>query len=162
MSHNMRSELTNNDFTRTGLRSPLTSRCGHITRTKPLADLGVTRSHSRPHVSNDNPYSEAQFKTLKYRPAFPARFASVEAARAHCQDFFRWYNNEHRHGGPGLHTAADVHHGHAAAVQAGRAQVLDAACAARPERFVSKPPAPPELPGTSWINPPQQKEEPPQ
>ena len=123
-----------------------------------LADLGITQSHSRPHVSNDNPYSEAAFKTLKYRPAFPARFASVEAARAHCQDFFRWYNNEHRHGGLGLHTAADVHHGHAAVVQAGRAQVLDAAYQAHPERFVSKPPAPPELPGTSWINPPQQKE----
>jgi putative transposase len=123
-----------------------------------LADLGVTQSHSRPHVSNDNPYSEAQFKTLKYRPAFPARFASVEAARAHCQDFFRWYNDEHRHGGLGLHTAADVHHGHAPAVQARRAQVLDAAYQAHPERFVSKPPAPPKLPGTSWINPPQEKE----
>ena len=123
-----------------------------------LADLGVTKSHSRPHVSNDNPYSEAQFKTLKYRPAFPARFASVEAARAHCQEFFRWYNNEHRHGGLGLHTAADVHHGHAAAVQAQRGRVLTAAYHAHPERFVSKPPAPPELPGTSWINPPQEKE----
>jgi putative transposase len=123
-----------------------------------LADLGVTQSHSRPHVSNDNPYSEAQFKTLKYRPAFPARFASVEAARAHCQDFFRWYNDEHRHGGLGLHTAADVHHGHAPAVRAGRARVLDAAYRAHPERFVSKPPAPPKLPGTSWINPPQEKE----
>ena len=78
-----------------------------------LADLGVTQSHSRPHVSNDNPYSEAQFKTLKYRPAFPARFPSIEAARAHCQEFFPWYNNDHRHGGLGLHTAADVHHGHA-------------------------------------------------
>jgi putative transposase len=123
-----------------------------------LADLGVTQSHSRPHVSNDNPYSEAQFKTLKYRPAFPARFASVEAARAHCQDFFRWYNNEQRHGGLGLHTAADVHHGQAAAVRARRAQVLDAAYQAHPERFVRKPPAPPKLPGTSWINPPREKE----
>ena len=123
-----------------------------------LADLGVTQSHSRPHVSNDNPYSEAQFKTLEYRQAFPARFASVEAARAHCQEFFRWYNNEHRHGGLGLHTAADVHHGHAAAVQAQRGRVLTAAYHAHPERFVSKPPAPPELPGTSWINPPQEKE----
>ena len=123
-----------------------------------LADLGVTQSHSRPHVSNDNPYSEAQFKTLKYRPGFPARFASIEAARAHCQEFFPWYNNEHRHGGLGLHTAADVHHGHAAAVRARRAQVLDAAYLAHPERFVSKPPAPPDLPGTSWINPPQEKE----
>jgi putative transposase len=123
-----------------------------------LADLGITQSHSRPHVSNDNPYSEAQSKTLKYRPAFPARFASVEAARAHCQEFFPWYNNEHHHGGLGLHTAADVHHGRAAAVQAGRAQVLNAAYQAHPERFVSKPPAPPGLPGTSWINPPQEKE----
>ncbi|HLK73764.1 MAG TPA: IS3 family transposase [Streptosporangiaceae bacterium] len=123
-----------------------------------LADLGVTQSHSRPHVSNDNPYSEAQFKTLKYRPAFPARFSSIQAARAHCQDFFPWYNNEHRHGGLGLHTAADVHHGRAAAVRAGRAQVLDAAYHAHPERFVRKPPAPPKLPGTSWINPPPDKE----
>jgi putative transposase len=123
-----------------------------------LADLGVTQSHSRPHVSNDNPYSEAQFKTLKYRPAFPSRFASVEAARAHCQDFFRWYNNEHRHGGLGLHTAGDVHHGQASAVRAGRAQVLDAAYQTHPERFVGGPPEPPELPGTSWINPPQEKE----
>jgi putative transposase len=123
-----------------------------------LAGLGVTQSRSRPHVSNDNPYSEAAFKTLKYRPAFPARFPTIEAARAHCQDFFRWYNNEHRHGGLGLHTAADVHHGQAAAVRAGRAQVLDAAYQAHPERFVSRPPAPPELPGTSWINPPQEKE----
>ena len=123
-----------------------------------LADLGVTQSHSRPHVSNDNPYSEAQFKTLKYRPEFPARFGSIEAARAHCQDFFPWYNNEHHHGGLGLHTAADVHYGHAAAVRAGRAQVLDAAYHAHPERFVRKPPAPPKLPGTSWINPPQEKE----
>ena len=123
-----------------------------------LADLGVTQSHSRPHVSNDNPYSEAQFKTLKYRPGFPARFGSIQAARAHCQDFFPWYNNEHHHGGLGLHTAADVHYGRAAAVRAGRAQVLTAAYHAHPERFVRKPPAPPKLPGTSWINQPQEKE----
>ena len=123
-----------------------------------LADLGVTQSHSRPHVSNDNPYSESQFKTLKYRPAFPALFASIEAARAHCQVFFPWYNNEHHHGGLGLHTAGDVHYGRAAAVRAGRAQVLDAAYLAHPGRFVRKPPAPPKLPGTSWINPPPDKE----
>jgi putative transposase len=122
-----------------------------------LADLGVTQSHSRPHVSNDNPYSEAQFKTLKYRPAFPARFPSIEAARGHCQEFFPWYNNEHHHGGLGLHTAADIHHGRAPAVQARRAQVLDAAYTAHPERFVRKPPAPPKLPATSWINPPQEE-----
>jgi putative transposase len=124
-----------------------------------LADLGVTQSHSRPHVSNDNPYSEAQFKTLKYRPGFPARFTSIEAARAHCQDFFPWYNSEHRHGGLGLHTAADVHYGRAAAVRAGRALVLTAAYRAHPERFVRRPPAPPELPAGSWINPPGGKPE---
>jgi putative transposase len=123
-----------------------------------LAGLGVTQSHSRPHVSNDNPYSEAQFKTLKYRPGFPARFASIEDARAHCQDFFRWYNDEHRHGGLGLHTPADVHHGHAATTRAARARVLTAAYHAHPERFVRRPPAPPELPSSAWINPPEQKE----
>jgi putative transposase len=123
-----------------------------------LADLGITQSHSRPHVSNDNPYSEAQFKTLKYRPGFPRRFGSIEAARAHCQDFFGWYNNQHRHGGLGLHTAADVHHGHAAAVRARRAEVLTAAYLARPERFVRQPPHPPGLPSRSWINPPEKTE----
>jgi putative transposase len=124
-----------------------------------LADLGVTQSHSRPHVSNDNPYSEAQFKTLKYRPGFPARFTSIEAARAHCQDFFPWYNSEHHHGGLGLHTAADVHYGQAAAVRAGRGLVLTRAYLAHPERFIHKPPAPPDLPGGSWINPPEDKPE---
>ncbi len=123
-----------------------------------LADLGVTQSHSRPHVSNDNPYSEAQFKTLKYRPGFPARFGSIEAARAHCQEFFSWYNHEHRHSGLGLHTAADIHHGTAAAVRASRARVLTAAYQQHPERFVRKPPTPPALPAISWINPPEQKE----
>ena len=123
-----------------------------------LADLGVTQSHSRPHVSNDNPYSEAQFRTLKYRPGFPARFASIEAARQHCQHFFRWYNDEHRHGGLGLHTPADVHHGHAATVRTQRADVLNAAYQMHPERFVRKPPAPPAIPATAWINPPNQKE----
>jgi len=123
-----------------------------------LADLGVTQSHSRPHVSNDNPYSEAQFKTLKYRPDFPRRFASIEAARAHCQVFFPWYNQEHRHSALGLHTAADIHYGRAQAVQAARADVLTAAYTAHPERFVRQPPAPPQLPAASWINPPGQKE----
>jgi putative transposase len=123
-----------------------------------LADLGVTQSHSRPHVSNDNPYSESQFKTLKYRPDFPRRFASIEAARAHCQVFFPWYNQEHRHTGLGLHTAADIHYGRAQAVQAARADVLTAAFAAHPERFVRQPPAPPQLPAASWINRPGQKE----
>ena len=122
-----------------------------------LADLGVIQSHSRPHVSNDNPYSEAQFKTLKYRPGFPARFTSIEAARAHCQEFFLWYNASHRHSGLGLHTAADVHHGTAAAVQASRARVLTAAYQHHPERFVARPPVPPALPATSWINPPEKE-----
>jgi putative transposase len=121
-----------------------------------LADLGVTQSHSRPHVSNDNPYSEAQFKTLKYRPGFPARFASIEHARAHCQQFFTWYNHGHRHSGLGLHTAADVHHGRASAVRAARAQVLTAAWAAHPERF-ARPPQPPRLPEISWINQPEKE-----
>jgi putative transposase len=123
-----------------------------------LADLGVTQSHSRPHVSNDNPYSESQFKTLKYRPDFPRRFASIEAARAHCQVFFPWYNNEHRHSALGLHTAADIHHGRAHDVRAARADVLTTAYTAHPGRFVRQPPAPPQLPAASWINRPSQKE----
>jgi len=125
-----------------------------------LADLGVIQSHSRPHVSNDNPYSESQFKTLKYRPSFPARFASIQQARAWCQDFFPWYNHEHRHSGLALHTAASVHHDRTGTIQTARANVLDIAYAAHPERFVSKPPAPPELPATAWINQPPPKEEP--
>jgi putative transposase len=124
-----------------------------------LADLGITQSHSRPHVSDDNPFSEAQFKTLKYRPDFPDRFTSTEAARLHCVDFFPWYNDEHRHTGLGLHTAADVHYGLTEAVRDKRAGVLDAAYAAHPERFVRKPPQPPKLPTTAWINRPDQPEE---
>jgi putative transposase len=123
-----------------------------------LAGLGVIQSRSRPHVSNDNSYSEAQFKTLKYRPGFPRGFTSIQAARAHCQDFFPWYNDEHRHGGLCLHTAADVHYGQADAVRAARAIVLTAAYTDHPERFVRKPPTPPKIPDGSWINPPQQKE----
>lgn len=119
-----------------------------------LADLGVTKSHSRPHCSNDNPYSEAQFKPLKYRPDFPDRFPSLEAARAFCQDFFRWYNAQHRHAGLGYHTPATVHHGYATQVYRRRAQVLQAAYAVHPERFVRQPPVPPALPGPAWINPP--------
>jgi putative transposase len=123
-----------------------------------LADLGVTQSHSRPHVSNDNPFSEAQFKTLKYRPDFPARFPSIEAARAHCQRFFGWYNDAHRHSGLGLHTPSDVHHGLAHQVRAQRGLVLDAAYHAHPERFVRQPPQPPRIPTNSWINAPDQTE----
>jgi putative transposase len=127
-----------------------------------LADLGVTQSHSRPHVSDDNPYSEAQFKTLKYRPDFPGRFASIEAARVHCADFFDWYNDEHRHSGLGLHTPADVHYGTAEAVRDKRAGVLSDAFAAHPERFVRKLPTPPKLPTAAWINKPEETEEPTQ
>jgi putative transposase len=119
-----------------------------------LADLGVTKSHSRPHCSNDNPYSEAQFRTLKYRPDFPERFGSFADAHAHCQRFFRWYNDEHRHSGIGYHTPADVHSGRAELVRVHRAGVLDAAYVAHPERFVRKPPVPPELPTAAWINEP--------
>ena len=124
-----------------------------------LADLGVTQSHSRPHVSDDNPFSESQFKTLKYRPGFPDRFGSIEAARLHCQRFFPWYNDDHRHGGIALHTAADVHYGLAEVVREKRAGVLDAAYTAHPERFVRKPPQPPKLPTTTWINQPDKPEE---
>ncbi len=120
-----------------------------------MADLGITKTHSRPHVSNDNPYSEAQFKTLKYRPDFPERFGSLEDARAHCVDFFRWYNTEHRHSGLGLHTPHDVHFRLAEARRAQRATVLAAAYAATPERFVRRPPTPALLPTAAWINPPK-------
>jgi putative transposase len=119
-----------------------------------LADLGVTKSHSRPHCSNDNPYSEAQFKTLKYRPEFPGRFGSIEDGRAFCRRFFQWYNHEHRHSGIGFHTPADVHFGHAGLAQLERTRVLQAAYAAHPERFVRRAPVPPPLPGPAWINKP--------
>jgi putative transposase len=119
-----------------------------------LADLGVTKSHSRPHCSNDNPYSEAQFKTLKYRPEFPGRFGSIEDGRAFCQRFFQWYNHHHRHSGLGFHTPAAVHFSHAAGIQVERARVLQAAYADHPERFVRHAPVPPQLPGPAWINKP--------
>ena len=118
-----------------------------------LIDLGVARSHSRPHVSNDNPYSEAQFKTLKYCPAFPDRFGSIADARAFCRTFFDHYNHEHRHCGIGLHTPASVHYGTATEIRAQRAVVLDAAYAANPHRF-RRPPTPPKLPELAWINQP--------
>ena len=127
-----------------------------------LADLGVTKSHSRPHCSNDNPYSEAQFKTLKYRPDFPATFGSIEDARAFCATFYRWYNQEHRHSGIGMHTPFDVHHGHAEAVRDARATVLTAAYDQHPERFVRKRPEPPQLPAVAWINRPEEDLQPAQ
>jgi putative transposase len=123
-----------------------------------LADLGVTKTHSRPYTSTDNPYSEAQFKTLKYRPEFPDRFDSIEHARAFCRQFFDWYNNQHRHSGIGLMTPAAVHHGRAQALHAERARVLEAAYVARPERFVKGAPKPPTLPSAAWINKPDTKE----
>jgi putative transposase len=119
-----------------------------------LADLGVTKTHSRPHVSNDNPFSEAQFKTLKYCPQFPERFGSLEDGRAFGQGFFPWYNQEHRHGGLGFLTPAVVHFGQAIAVRAQRQHVLALAYAAHPERFVNGRPLPADLPTAVWINPP--------
>jgi putative transposase len=123
-----------------------------------LADLGVTKTHSRPHVSNDNPYSEAQFKTLKYRPDFPDRFGSIEDARAFCQRFFLWYNETHRHSGIAYHTPATVHYGQHKIVHAVRADVLAAAYVRNPERFVRKHPQPPALPEAAWINKPADSE----
>jgi putative transposase len=119
--------------------------------------LAVTKTHSRPHVSNDNPFSEAQFKTLKYSPHFPERFGSLEDGRAFGQDFFRWYNLVHRHSGLGFLTPAVVHYGAAAAVREQRQHVLAAAYAAHPERFVKGRPHPADLPQAVWINPPTKK-----
>ena len=119
-----------------------------------LADLGVTKTHARPHVSNDNPFSEAQFKTLKYRPALPTRFGSIQDARAYCHAFFPWYNTKHRHSGLGLLTPHDVHHGLADQRVAARAVVLATAHAAHPERFLRGLPRPPACPTEVWINPP--------
>lgn len=122
-----------------------------------LVDLGVTRSHSRPSVSNDNPYSEAQFKTLKYCPAFPGRFGSIADARAFCAAFFDHYNHVHRHAGIGLHTPASVHYGTATEIRAARAETLTAAYAANPGRFRYQPPTPPKLPEVAWINEPNRE-----
>jgi putative transposase len=119
-----------------------------------LSDLGVTKTHSRPHTSNDNPYSESQFKTLKYRPEFPKRFGSIEDSRHFCRNFFVWYNKEHRHSGIALLTPEVVHYGRAKQVQSVRQEVLDAAYHLHPERFTRKVPVPPELPLAAWINKP--------
>jgi putative transposase len=123
-----------------------------------LADLGVTKTHSRPYTSTDNPYSEAHFKTLKYRPEFPDRFDDIEHAREHCRRFFHWYNHEHRHSGIGLMTPAAVHYGQAQQLHVARARVLEAAYTRNPERFVRRAPVPPELPTAAWINKPDTKE----
>ncbi|TDD10451.1 hypothetical protein E1294_46095 [Nonomuraea diastatica] len=119
-----------------------------------LALLGIDQSHFRPHVSNDNPYSEAQFKTLKYCPAFPGRFGSIEDANVFCGQFFRYYNHEHRHSGIAMHTPASVHDGTAVHVQARRIATLHAAFQAHPERFRGRRPFPPPLPTKVWINQP--------
>ncbi len=119
-----------------------------------LADLGVTKSHSRPHTSNDNPFSESHFKTMKYQPRFPQRFGCIEDAKEFSRDFFAWYNQEHHHGGIGLMTPDQVHYGQADDIHAARQNILDRAFSANPERFVAKPPQPPAKPTAVWINPP--------
>jgi len=120
-----------------------------------MADLGITKTHSRPHVSDDNPYSESQFKTLKYHPTFPERFGSIEDARAFCQQFFPWYNTEHRHSGIGLLTPATVHYGKDSIVTNQRQLVLTAAFSNHPERFARGAPQPPRVPDAVWINKPK-------
>lgn len=119
-----------------------------------LSDLGVTKSLNRPHVSNDNPYSEAQFKTLKYCPQFPGRFGCIQDARSFCQQFFTWYNNEHRHSGIGLMTPEQVHYGNAQKIYEDRCQVLFEAYVKNPKRFKGKVPKPHALPKAVWINKP--------
>lgn len=132
---------------------------GSSMKSKPVAllltDLGITKTHSRPRVSDDNPYSESQFKTLKYRPGFPDRFGSIQDARAFCQEFFPWYNAEHRHSGIALLTPEMVHYGQARAVIEQRRIVLASAFGAHPERFVRGLPVPPPLPESAWINKPK-------
>jgi putative transposase len=135
---------------------------GIAMRSKPvaflLADLGVLKTHSRPYTSTDNPYSEAQFKTLKYRPEFPDRFENITQARAFCRTFFDWYNHQHRHSGIALMTPAAVHRGKAKALHAERQRILAEAYARTPERFVCRPPTPPQLPAAAWINKPTTEE----
>jgi putative transposase len=131
---------------------------GSSMKSKPVAflltDLGITKTHSRPYTSDDNPYSEAHFKTLKYRPDFPERFGSIQDARQFCQSFFAWYNQEHRHTGIGLLTPESVHYGKAEALIEARQKVLHAAYDMHPERFVNKMPMPQPVPDAAWINKP--------
>jgi len=133
---------------------------GSSMRSKPvallMADLGVTKTHSRPHVSNDNPFSESQFKTLKYRPDFPERFGALVDARSFCRDFFGWYNLDHHHVGLGLLTPNDVHHGLASVRFSARALTLSTAYLSHPERFPRGQPQPPAIPTEVWINKPKQ------
>ena len=120
-----------------------------------LATLGVTKSHSRPHVSNDNPFSESQFKTLKYRPDFPDRFGSQEHAQQFCRGLFQWYNYEHYHSGIGMLTPATLHYGLADDVRHHRQQTLNHAYAKHPDRFVHGPPSTLKIPEQVWINRPK-------
>ena len=135
---------------------------GSSMRSKPVAqllvNLGITRSHSRPHVSNDNPFSEAAFKTLKYSPTIPDRFGSIEDARAFCAEFFEYYNHVHRHSGIALHTPASVHFGTATEIRNQRQATLTAAYVANPIRFRHRPPQAPVLPEVAWSNPPATEE----
>lgn len=126
-----------------------------------MSDLGVIKSHSRPHVSNDNPFSESQFKTMKYCPQFPKRFGCIQDAREFCGEFFDYYNNEHRHSGIALLAPSTVHYGQAERVVEARRGTLLTAYRAHPERFVHRPPQPPALPETAWINRPANKSEEP-
>jgi putative transposase len=134
---------------------------GRVMRSKPLAclyaDLGITKSFSRPYVSDDNPFSESHFRTLKYRPDFPDRFGCLLDARAHCQTFFPWYNEEHRHSGLAMMTPHMIHFGESTAILTHRQQVLDAAYQAHPERFVRRPPRALAPSAEVWINPPDPK-----
>jgi putative transposase len=136
---------------------------GSAMRSKPvallLADLSVTKTHSRPYTSNDNPYSESHFRTMKYRPEFPDRFGCIQDSRAFCQTFFPWYNDDHRHSGIGMMSPAMVHHGAAFAVRENRQLVLDGAYRDHPERFVRRAPVPPQLPKEVWINKPPKSDE---
>ena len=131
---------------------------GSSMKSKPVAhlltDLGVTKSHNRPYVSNDNPFSEAQFKTLKYHPTFPARFGCIQDARVFCQRFFNWYNHEHRHSGIAMLTPQSLHYGFADQVIAQREQTLKEAFARHPSRFKRKIPKPQAYPTAVWINKP--------
>jgi putative transposase len=124
-----------------------------------MGSLGVTKSHSRPHVSNDNPFSESQFKTLKYRPDFPKRFGSYEDAQAFCRAFFDWYNNEHYHSGIGLLTPSSLHYGQAQEIINARKETLHQAWQQYPERFINGVPKPAALPKAAWINPPQRNQQ---
>ena len=139
---------------------------GAAMRSKPVAsllvDLDVAKSHSRPHVSDDNPYSESQFKTMKYRPEFPDRFGCIEDARAHCQAFFAWYNDQHCHSGIAYMTPHSVHYGLAADMRLTRQATLDAAFLANPNRFKSRRPQLPPMPTAAWINPPPEEKNQPE